>query len=111
MAQAACSAELASDALHVLDQVWPGERVHVAGPSMGGFVAQQLACLLVQQSRLASLYLMVTSLGFKPRLRFPLPIFIAATKFLFRGSHRSAFPRVFTSISSARHYLAVSHLC
>ncbi len=95
--QAACSQDLAADALQVLDHVWPGEPVHVAGASMGGFVAQQLAYTLLQQQRLKSLYLMVTSLGFQPRLRFPLFVYDAVSKFFFRGSHRSA----------AGHHLAV----
>ena len=94
-AQGACSRELALDAQCVLDHVWPDERVHVAGPSMGGFVAQHLACLLLQRQQLLSLYLMVTSLGFQPRLRFPLFAFNAATSFILRGNHRhaSACPR------------------
>lgn len=91
-AQGACSRELATDALHVLDHVWPGESVHVAGPSMGGFVAQHLASLLLQQHRLLSLYLMVTSLGFQPRLKLPLFAFNAATSFILRGSRRCASP-------------------
>lgn len=89
-AQGACSRQLAMDAQCVLDHVWPGEQVHVAGPSMGGFIAQHLACLLLQKQRLLSLYLMVTSLGFQPRLRFPFFAFNAATSFILRGQHRHA---------------------
>ncbi|KAK9867289.1 hypothetical protein WJX84_001027 [Apatococcus fuscideae] len=38
---------------------------------------------------------MVTSLGFQPRLRFPLFVYDAVSKFFFRGSHREVLQRNF----------------
>lgn len=47
--------------------------IHVYGASMGGFVAQRLALMLLARGRLASLLMAVTSRGLSWRL--PLPYF------------------------------------
>ena len=56
---------LAADAVALLDELWPSQRVHVYGASMGGFVAQRLGLALAPAGRLASLYLAVTCRGFR----------------------------------------------
>ena len=83
---------MARDALLLLDQLWPDEAVHVAGVSMGGFIAQKLAVLLVQQGRLASLCLLVASASYLPHLHLPLFVYDAASSFIFKGPPRYGIP-------------------
>ena len=88
MLQLLCSQLMARDALQLLDHVWPGEAVHIAGVSMGGFIAQKLAVPLVQQGRLASLCLLVASASYLPHLHLPLFMYDVASSFLFGGPPR-----------------------
>ncbi|KAK9805301.1 hypothetical protein WJX72_012052 [[Myrmecia] bisecta] len=67
---------LAADTLALVDQVWgPMSAVHLYGVSMGGWVAQELALLLLPGGRLASLFLAVTTAGNLP-FSLPLPFWL-----------------------------------
>ncbi|KAK9867221.1 hypothetical protein WJX84_008701, partial [Apatococcus fuscideae] len=79
---------MAADALGLLDGVWPEQVVHVAGISMGGFIAQKLAVPLMQQGRLASLCLLVASASYLPKLHMPLFMYDLASSFIFGGPPR-----------------------
>ena len=62
---------LAEDAVELIDAIWGKEaKVHVYGASMGGFIAEKLALLLIPENRLLSLYLAVTARGQAPRMPF-----------------------------------------
>ena len=64
------TSEMARDLVEVLDHVgWTAPRqVHVAGISMGGMIAQELACLV--PGRLASLALLCTAAAIENTTRF-----------------------------------------
>ncbi|KAL6720072.1 hypothetical protein ACLMJK_001993 [Lecanora helva] len=76
------TSEMARDTLELLDHVgWKGRReVHVVGVSMGGMIAQEIAC--IEPERIASLSLVSTaaqlknSIGYFENLRNRINIFL-----------------------------------
>eukprot|EP00877_Chromochloris_zofingiensis_P014064 jgi/Chrzof1/8911/Cz03g28250.t1 len=107
---------LAEDALKLINGVWDADTlVHVWGASMGGMIAQELAVMLLNQQRLASLWLAVTARGvpwlpvgtiMKGLLRWGiLGPFLA----WYYGNNKEAIVRKLMGKCFTRQFLAAKH--
>lgn len=76
------SDQLAEDAELLLQHVWPDQKVHVFGASMGGMISQMLALRLLRQNKISSLTLAVTTLNTPFRIIAPM-FFIRAYCWMF----------------------------